>query len=147
MKERKLEFQENKQHARISSMHEKERLQSKMLKDNEDKKNHQLEEMRLKSLDAIEMINTNMNKRAEQIEGERKKNELLTINKIIRITENRKDNQNRKMDEFTANTTKSMDNFKDNWGMLIEQEKEKREYLKEKAFDKFAKWVNCLIFI
>jgi len=145
MKDAKTEMQKNYIEQQIKTLHNKSSVMTKILKENEEKKRKALEEIKDRQEQSEELMRINVLKRAEEIEKERLKNEKKTIDKLIRISDQRKKIMDGFKDSFSLQSSKSLNIFKHNYSKLEENSEKKHEDLKSKAFDKFALWVIIYI--
>jgi len=145
MKDAKAEKQDDYIKQQIKTIQNKSSVMSKILKENEEKKRKTLEEIKDRQEQSEELMRINVLKRAEEIEKERLNYEKKIIDKLHRISDQRKKIMDGFKDSFSLQSSKSLNNFKHNYSKLEENFEKKHEDLKSKAFSKFASWVIIYI--
>ena len=141
MKEKQREDIQQRIQKRSESLKLKSSHAAKLIKEQKEKLGQNSEDHKLRLKSSFEQIRLN-NIRQIKIENmERKHIEEKVTNRLNKFSNLRLEKLEETKTKFINRSARSEDHFKFQWKKLEEKEIEKKEYLKEKAFDKFANYV------
>jgi len=141
MKEKQKDDAEKRKNKRSESLKMHSSAFARQMRDRREKLSKEKEEQKLKHLSSLEKIKLNNIRKIELEELYRKETEMKVLGKLHKISDLKFGQMEATKTKFMSKSVKSEEHISSQLKLLREQELERNEHLREKAFSKFATYV------
>ena len=145
IKEQQLDSIYKKREGQNLKIQEKESLAEKILQDNQEKKLNSLREIQEKNKTAVDSLHGKIETILFENESQRLEIQDQILEKIHKYSTNNRVNLAKKHNDFENKLTNSFQNFRSNYGLVLNTIDVKLKKNIEKPVEKYEKWVRFKI--
>ena len=145
IKEQQQDYLWKKREEQNLKIQEKVTLAEKILQDNQEKKLLNLREIQEKNKTAVESLHGKIENILNENEIQRLEIQDGILDKIHKYSTNNRVNLEKKHNDFENKLTNSFQNFKSNYGLVLNEIDVKHKQNIEKPVEKYEKWVRIKI--